>query len=66
MKLADYIYEKRLTQAQAADGIGISRPYLCDILNERAIPGRATAFKIVKWSEGMVRLEDLWKEAGNQ
>lgn len=61
MKLDKYIYEKRLTQEQAAKGIGISRQYLCNIINDRAIPGRAVAMKILKWSDNMVRLNDLWK-----
>ena len=61
MKLSQYIAERRITQAEAAKGIGISRPYLSDILNEKVIPGRAVAFKIVNWTQGMVRLEDLWQ-----
>lgn len=60
MRLEKYIYEKRLTQEQAAEGIGISRQYLCDILNNKAIPGRAVAMKIMKWSDNMVRLNDMW------
>ena len=65
MELKEYIREKRITQLEAAQDIGISRQYLCDIINEKVVPGRAVAFKIVKWSNGMVRLEDLWKEASN-
>ena len=59
MDLKTYISEMRLTQQEAADGIGISRQYLSEILNEKSIPGREVAFKIVIWSNKMVRLEDL-------
>ncbi len=62
MKLKDYIWEKRLTQEQAAKEIGVSRAWLCDIINEKTVPGREVAFKIVAWSGKMVKLEDLWPE----
>jgi len=60
MDLNNYIKERKLTQQQAADSIGISRQYLCDILNKKAIPGRAVAFKIMSWSDKMVGFDDLW------
>ena len=62
MKLTDYIYEKRITQEEAAKQIGVSRQYLCDILNKKAIPGRQVAEKILKWSGNMIRYEDLWEK----
>lgn len=61
MDLQKYIKERRLTQQEAANGIGVSRPYLCDILNKKAVPGRAIAFKIIAWSNNMVRFDDLWR-----
>ena len=62
MDLKNYIKERHLTQQEAADGIGISRQYLCDILNKHTIPGRAVAFKIIAWSDNMVKFDDLWRE----
>ena len=60
MKLEKYMEELEITQKKAAVGIGISRQYLCEILREKKIPGRATAFKIKIWSNGIVKLTDLW------
>ena len=60
MKLQDYIKERQLTQEKAANAIGISRQYLCNILKGKVVPGRAVAFKIIDWSNNMVRLFDLW------
>ena len=60
MDLKKYIQERKITQQKAADGIGISRQYLCDILHKKAIPGRAVAFKIIAWSDKMVGFDDLW------
>lgn len=60
MKIKEYIDERRLTQEEAAKEIGVSRQYLCDIINNKAIPGRQVALKIVTWSSGMVKLKDLW------
>lgn len=64
MDLKNYIQERKLTQQKAADGIGVSRQYLCDILNKKTIPGRAVAFKIMSWSDKMVSLDDLWGKVG--
>ena len=61
MKLSKYIQELNITQDTAAKEIGISRQYLCDILSEKKVPGRQSAFKIRKWSNRMVDLGDLWK-----
>ncbi len=62
MKLETYIQERRITHGDAARQMGISRQYLNEIVNGKRVPGRAVAFKVVKWSSGMVRLEDLWPE----
>ena len=61
MDLKIYLKERKLTQQKAANSIGISRQYLCDILNKKAIPGRAVAFKIMAWSDKMVGFDDLWE-----
>ena len=61
MNLQKYIKERKLTQQKAAEGIGVSRQYLCDILNKKSVPGRAVAFKIMAWSGNMVGFDDLWE-----
>lgn len=60
MKLKDYIEAKRIKVDDAAIELGISRGYLYELIAERMTPGRKAAFEIVKWSDGMVRLDDIW------
>ena len=61
MKLAEYIKYKKLTQEDASKAIGISRQMLNMILKKRAVPGREVTKKIVAWSNGDVKIEDLWR-----
>lgn len=62
MRLRDYIKERQVPIEDAAKGIGITPGYLYELIAERMVPGRITAFLIVKWSGGMVKLNDLWPE----
>ena len=60
MKLQTYLELKRIGKTRAAKELSITRTYLYEILGKRMIPGRKLAQKIVEWSEGDVRYEDLW------
>lgn len=62
MKLNDYLEFKRISKTRAAKELGITRKYIHDILAGRMGPGRKLATKIINWSDGAVRYEDLWKE----
>ena len=67
MKLKDYIQERQLDVNLVAQELEISRGYLYELLAERMTPGRKTALRIIKWSDGMVKFKDLWgSEAVNQ
>jgi len=43
----------------AADELGVTRPYLTDIVNGKRIPGRKLAVKIERWSDGHIKASDL-------
>ena len=60
MKLQDYLKYKSIKIPEAAKQLKITRAYLYEIIGERKIPGRKLAQKILKWSEGNIRFEDLW------
>jgi len=62
MKLKDYIKEKDIPVKQATKELGISRGYLYELIAERLSPGKALISRIIKWSDGMVKLQDLWGE----
>jgi len=65
MKLQEYIEARRLSMPEAAKQLGISRGYLYMLISNGREAGKKTAFKIIEWSQGMIRLEDLWKEKGS-
>jgi plasmid maintenance system antidote protein VapI len=60
MKLNAYIKLKGVTITGAAKAIGVSRPYLHDILSGRKEAGRKLVDKIALWSDGAVTYRDLW------
>lgn len=62
MKLSEYLKFKKITQTAACKEIGISRQMLNYILNGRARPGVDVIKKIISWSNGDVRFEDLTKQ----
>ena len=57
--LQEFIKLKKLSQADAAKEIGISRTYLNLLLNERLPAGRSVCVKISRWSAGKVNLAPL-------
>lgn len=59
MKLNDYIVWKQLSKKVVAKDLKISRQRLWEIINKNP-PGRKLAMRIVDWSDGQVRFEDLW------
>ena len=65
MELKEYIEARRLSMPEAAKQLGISRGYLYMLIGNGREAGKKTAFKIIEWSQGMIRLEDLWKEKGS-
>ena len=55
MKLKTYIFKNRkITITKAADELGVSRPYLSDVVNGKLGAGKKLAQKIEKWSGGCV------------
>jgi len=61
MKLKSYIQFTNKPVTQAAKELKIARPYLHAILSGKRAPGRKLAERIVKWSDGTVRFDDLWQ-----
>ncbi|MFO7785244.1 MAG: hypothetical protein R6V25_11475, partial [Desulfatiglandales bacterium] len=62
MKLKTYLEFKSISVAQAAKKLDVTPSWLYEIVAGRKPAGRKLALKIVEWSGGDVRLEDLWKE----
>jgi DNA-binding XRE family transcriptional regulator len=60
MKLISYLQYKRVSKTRAAKELNITRQYLYQIMSGKMGPGRKLAIKILKWSDGEVRFEDLW------
>jgi hypothetical protein len=60
MKLKTYIELKRISKTRVAKELRITPTYVYEILASRMIPGRKLAQRIVEWSQGDVRFEDLW------
>lgn len=60
MKLKTYLEFKQKSMHMAAKELGITRSWMYEVLMERKPPGRKLALRIVEWSDGAVRLEDLW------
>ena len=56
----EYIMKVReLTIRQAAKELGVSRPYLTDVVNGKAIPGKRLCEKLETWSDGALSKESL-------
>ena len=60
MKLKTYLELKKISTTRAAKELGVTRTYLYEIMGKRMIPGRQLAQRIITWSQGDVRYEDLW------
>lgn len=60
MKLIEYIQQREISVDMAAKEIGITRGYLYEIIGGRMSPGRKAALKIMKWSQNLVKFNDLW------
>jgi plasmid maintenance system antidote protein VapI len=60
MKLKTYLEFKQKSVRQVAKDLGVTRSWLYEVVNERQPAGRKLALRIVEWSGGAVRLEDLW------
>ncbi len=65
MELREYIQHREITIEKAAGELGVSRGYLHEILAGRTVAGRKLAFKIIKWSQNIIKLQDLWKDVSN-
>lgn len=64
MKLKKYLEIYQITQGQAAKALDITRTYLNAIANNKEEPGRNLVEKIVAWTDGEVRSDDLpgWED----
>ena len=55
---------RNITIEAAATELGVSRPYLSDVLNNKVIPSPKLTIAIEKWSEGQIprheMRSDLW------
>lgn len=60
MTFKTYLQVKKISTTRAAKELGVTRTYLYEIIARRMIPGRKLAQKIVAWSNGDIRYEDLW------
>ena len=62
MKLKEYIDRKKIPVHEAARQLKIAEGYLYELIAERRVPGKKTAFQIIKWSDGFITLKDLWED----
>ena len=60
MKLKTFLNLTQKPVTQAAKELGIARTYLHAILSEKRAPGRKLADRIIQWSDGAVKYDDLW------
>lgn len=58
MRLAAYMQRKNLTDAKAADKLGVKRETVTRWRNESMKPKHEMIARIAKWSKGAVRFED--------
>jgi predicted DNA-binding transcriptional regulator AlpA len=61
MKLETYMKFNGITVREAANQLGRTPAWIYEIVSGRKTPGSKLARKIVDWSEGEVRFEDLWR-----
>lgn len=59
MKLIAYRSRRRMTQAEAARELGISKSYFCQLETGQAVASLPLAARIRDWSAGRVTLDDL-------
>jgi len=59
MELKEYIKWKRLSTPEVLEALDITRQHLWNITNGHPT-GRKLALKIIRWSGGQVRFEDMW------
>ena len=60
MKITDYFQLKNIDKNQAAKELQITKAYLYELLGNRMKPGRKLAQRIIIWSNGDIRFDDLW------
>lgn len=60
MTLKTYLQLKKISTTRAAKELQVTRTYLYEIIAKRMIPGRILAQRIVQWSNGDIRYEDMW------
>jgi len=60
MKLHEYLYSTKTTQAEFAKLLRKSQTLISGYSSGSLLPPRATALKIVKVTKGAVTLSDLW------
>lgn len=61
MEIKKYIEYKNISVGETAKQLGITRAYVYELISRRRAPGRKLALKILKWSDGDIRFEDLWE-----
>lgn len=59
MKLDEYLWRKKIKQADFAEKVGITRTWLGLVLRGQKKPGRFLAEKIELATGGQVKVEDL-------
>ena len=59
MKLSEYLKETGLTQENFADLVGVTRPFITNILNGKKSPSIQLAGRIEEVTKGKVSLRDL-------
>ena len=60
MNLKTYLEFKQIPVKRGAAELKIARGYLHEIISGKRPPGRKLAQRIVDWTDGAVRYEDLW------
>ena len=60
MKLSEYLKLKNLTHEKFAKMVGVTRPLITHIINQKRNPSVKLVLQIEKITEGMVKVEDLF------
>lgn len=59
MRLSEYLKETKLTQEEFAALVGVTRPFITNILNGKRNPSIQLAIRIDEVTNGKVPLKDL-------
>jgi len=64
MNLKNYLFAKGITQSAFAERVGVTKYYMCRLINGKLKPGKLLAEKIENLTKGEVKINS-WKSSEN-